>query len=160
MVHFAKVDRWVGSIFGGATTLVFVLAATFLVLGITAGEPPLSTAIGIAVIDGAIGALLLVLWRGCYRIRYEIDSTELLIRFGLFSTKVPLDSIEEVFPTRNPTSAPAPSLDRVQIEYRTDAHTRRTALVSPQDRSAFIRDLAAAAPRLQDVGDGRLRNVG
>jgi hypothetical protein len=160
MVHFAKVDRWVGWVFGGAATMVFVSAATFVAMGIITGEPPLSTAIGIAVIDGAVGALLVMLRRSCYRIRYEIDSTELRIRFGLFSTKVRLDSIEEVFPTRNPAGAPAPSLDRVQIEYRTGAHTRRTALVSPQDRSAFIRDLAAAAPTLQDAGDGRLRNVG
>jgi hypothetical protein len=155
--HAAKIDRWVPLVFGGAAAFVTALAVTFLSLGLGTDKLPLTTAIKISALDGAIGVLMIALLIGCYRIRYEIGLTDLRIRCGPFCSTVPLDAIIEVFPTRNPTGAPAPSFDRLQIEYWKGVHARGTALVSPADKTAFVRDLAEAAPHLQEVGDERLR---
>lgn len=88
----------------------------------------------------------LVLW-GCYTTRYEVTSSDLIVRFGPFHTSLPLDRIVEVFPTHNPLSAPAPSLDRLRINYRKKNGKMWLALISPQDKEDFVRDLASAAPQ-------------
>jgi len=155
MVHQTKVDRWVPALFGGLGVVMVALVAAFLVAGLTTGNPPLPAVLG----PTAVGALMgLVLW-GCYRMRYEITPTDLRVCYGPFRTKVPLDAIVDVFPTRNPQSAPAPSLDRLQINYR-----RRNAamglehiLISPKNKEGFIRDLTSAAPQLRRVPDEPLR---
>jgi hypothetical protein len=129
-----------------------VLVAGFLLESIAAG-----LALGIGLSLTAVGVLFgLVLW-GCYGTRYEVTPSELIIRFGPFRSTLPLGSLVEVFPTRNPLSAPAPSLDRLQINYRgTDGETR-FALISPKDKEGFVRDLARAAPRLRSPGGESLR---
>jgi hypothetical protein len=157
MVHYAKVDRWVAVLFGGMSVCVLGMGGAFLAAGLAAGAPTLFTAIGIASVDAVGGLLLsLALW-GCYGIRYEVTPTDLTVRVGPFRTIVPLDHIAEVFPTRNPLSAPAPSLDRLQINYRHDASKIKILLISPKDRECFVRDLAGAVPQLSSVADKPLR---
>src|SRR5690606_34291240 len=46
-------------------------------------------------------------------------------------------AIEEVYPTRNPLSAPAWSLDRLAVRYRT-GQRRGLALISPARQDAFL----------------------
>src|SRR5258707_12255527 len=89
--------------------------------------------------------------------RYEVTSTDLIVRCGPFRTIVPLDTIVEVFPTNNPLSAPAPSLDRLRINYRKKTGRKWFTLISPKDKEGFVRDLASAAPRLRNVGNGPVR---
>src|SRR5205807_8834563 len=76
----------------------------------------------------------------------------LIVRFGPLSTSLPLDRIVEVFPTHNPLSAPAPSLDRLRINYQRKNGRMWFALISPKDKEAFVRDLASAAPHLRSAG--------
>jgi hypothetical protein len=153
MVHHAKVDGWVTALLGGLAGLMLALAVAFLVAGLTTGAPPLPAALG-PTAGGALTGLML--W-GCYRTRYEITPTALRVCFGPFHTTVPLDAIVEVFPTRNPQGAPAPSLDRLQINYRRKSGTMGLELISPKDKEAFVRDLASAAPRLRSVTGEALR---
>jgi hypothetical protein len=157
LVHYAKVDRWVAVLFGGMSICVLGMGAAFLAAGLGAGGPALFTAVGIASVDAVGGVLLgLALW-GCYRITYEITPTDLTVRVGPFRTIVPLDRIAEVFPTRNPLSAPAPSLDRLQINYRNDSSKTKSILISPKDMEGFVRDLASGAPQLSSVTNKPLR---
>ncbi len=83
---------------------------------------------------------------------YQITPEALVIRsrtYGLKFASIPLRSIRSVRPTRNPLSAPAWSLDRLQIDYTDEAGKRRFTLISPKDREGFMRDLAAVAPHLE-----------
>src|SRR5262245_22389696 len=107
IVHYARVDRWVAALFGGVAVIAFAAGAALLVAGLTFG----SIHVGLGVLFG------LWLWT-LYRIRYEVTSSDLIVRCGPFRSRVPLETILEVFPTRNPLGAPAPSLDRLQITYR------------------------------------------
>src|SRR5262245_15101039 len=114
MVHPAKVDWWVAALLGGLAVVTVAMGTLILTVGLTTGDPHPA----IAAIPTAIGVLLgLALW-GCYRARYEITATDLRVSIGPLRTTVPLDAVVEVFPTRDPQSAPAPSLDRLQINYR------------------------------------------
>ncbi|MBI2956490.1 MAG: PH domain-containing protein [Acidobacteria bacterium] len=86
--------------------------------------------------------LLLFTWP----ITYELAASELLIRSGLvLRWRIPLEAIEEVRETRNPLSSPAWSLDRLEVRYRRPASSG-VILISPRDKAAFLRELAARVP--------------
>jgi Bacterial PH domain len=87
---------------------------------------------------------------------YELSNTALTVRSGPFTWVIALDDIEEIYPSRNPLSAPALSLDRIAIQSK---RGRQPLLISPTDRDEFLQDLARRAPGL--VKDGsRYRRVG
>lgn len=86
---------------------------------------------------------------------YELTGGELVIRSQLWGVRfgaIPLTAIVEVRPTRNPLSAPAWSLDRLQIDYVVDGR-KRLGLISPGDREGFYRALLQAAPHLERKGE-------
>jgi hypothetical protein len=139
MVHHAKVDWWVAVLFGGGL-LLQVAAGTAL---IASGLSPY------ALISAGAAALMgLLLW-GVYHTSYEVTSSDLIIRVGPFRTTVAVASIIRVVPTREPTNAPAPSLDRLRIDYRAADGLPSFTLISPKDREAFVRDLTRVAPQVQ-----------
>ena len=154
MVHRAKVDWWVTALLGGLALLEVVAGVAVLVAGLVMEAIAPGLALGIGLPLTAVGVLFgLALW-GCYGTRYEVTPSEVIIRSGPFRSTLPLASIVEVFPTRNPLSAPAPSLDRLQINYRGRGGEMSFALISPKDKEGFVRDLASAAPRLRSpVGE-------
>jgi len=100
---------------------------------------------GIATLYGAI------IWALAYPVYYEITASHLLIRSGCLKFQIPLSTIEMVRPTRNPLSAPAWSLDRLRIDYKRN-NKPRIALISPEDKSRFLRELT------QRVGDLELKD--
>jgi hypothetical protein len=148
MVHRAKVDRWLAAVLIAAALLPLALGAVILAGGIDVPVPAseaMPAALGLTALSGLI---ILVLW-ACYKTRYEITATELIIWFPPFRTALPLESLFEVFPSHNPLSAPAPSMDRLRINYRRKSGRKGFALISPRDKESFVRDLTSAAPHLR-----------
>ncbi|MDE2665986.1 MAG: PH domain-containing protein [Acidobacteriota bacterium] len=96
-------------------------------------------------------ALLLVCFLPVY---YQIEASVLIIRAGFLRTSVPISQITKVQPTWNLLSAPALSLDRLEIKYSPDGVLGEIALVSPKDKKKFIADLARSDPELIIQGDG------
>ncbi len=86
-----------------------------------------------------------------FPIRYGIDDTTLVVRFGVVRLRIPLADITEVMPTRNPLSSPAMSLDRLSIRYRD-----KRVMISPADKAGFLDELARRA-RLRRDRDGLVR---
>ena len=74
-----------------------------------------------------------------FRVRYWIADSALHVRASLFRWKIPVDSIVSVKPSRSWMSAPALSLDRLEIQ-----HKRGTVLISPRDAEDFLRELEQA----------------
>jgi hypothetical protein len=139
MVHRAKVDWWVPAMFGGGLLLQAAVGVALISSGLLA----------YALIPAAAAVLLgMFLWSS-YRASYEVTSSDLVIRFGPCRTKVPVGSIIRVVPTREPTNAPAPSLDRLRVEYWAADGLPSYTLISPRDKEAFIQDLARVAPQVQ-----------
>lgn len=71
-------------------------------------------------------------------IYYIIDGNKLIVRCGfMFNTTIPVDQIKKIVETNNPFSAPAGSLDRIAIYYKTCG----SVIVSPKDKMGFINQL-------------------
>jgi hypothetical protein len=139
MVRLAKVDRWVTILLGGGFVLQVAAGAALIGAGLLPS----------ALIPPPAGALLGFLLRGSYRIRYEVSPSHVIIRFGPFRTTLAVVSTVGVVPTRDLTSAPAPSLHRLRIDYRAADGLTSFTLISPKDKEDFPRDLARVAPQLQ-----------
>jgi len=151
MVYRSKKDWWlVGLVWG---SVLGVLAVGLFNVLARAGDPRL----GWPLVRAGIAAFAVVLVT-TFPLNYEIAGGELSARSGVLRWRVPLASIQEVAPSRNPASAPTWSLDRLRIDYLTGG-AERTLYVSPEDKAAFMRDLADAAPGLEWRGE-RLVRVG
>lgn len=149
MTYRSKKDAWLFGLAWGAPAAL-ILAGLFLAL---AGNDGLGWSL---VRDGVVTAAVLVVLT--YPLNYEITETQLVARCGIMRWRVPLDSIQDVRPSRNPASAPAWSLDRLRVEYLKRAATR-TLYISPEDKSAFMRDLADEVPGLEFSGDRVVRRA-
>lgn len=147
MVYRSKKDLW---LFGlvWAAVLVPLAVGLFNVLGGNAGLGWMLLRVGVVTAAAVLFTT--------YPLNYEITSGELVARSGLMRWRVQLASIQEVSPSRNPASAPAWSLDRLRVEYLKGTETR-TLYVSPEDKAAFLYDLAEATPGLELRGDRAVR---
>ena len=87
-------------------------------------------------------ACILYLMRTTY---YTLTPTQLEIRCGFWRTQVAIDQITKVTPTRNPLSAPAFSLDRLEIKYGKYDYV----LISPADKTDFLLRLSQLNPAIQ-----------
>lgn len=142
-VHRSKVDAALFAVLSAYALGMLVLGAAVLREG---------TALDAAFGAVFVGAGVFVLWV-LFSVRYIIVDARLILCAGPLRRVIPTDRIVEVFPSRDPAPAWAISLDRLRVNYH--AGGRWTySLISPRDPAAFLRDLAAAAPRLK-VGGGR-----
>ncbi|RYY25167.1 MAG: hypothetical protein EOO04_12185 [Chitinophagaceae bacterium] len=79
---------------------------------------------------------------------YEIKGHLMKIRCGfLIDKEVDINHIVTVKETFNPLSAPATSLDRLEIKF-SDGNS---VLVSPREKSAFIKNLLEVNPGIQVI---------
>ena len=76
---------------------------------------------------------------------YEISDDELRIRCGPFRQRIPLQEIKEIRKTRSPLSAPACSLDRMEIGYGKS----KRVMISPADKENFIKTIVEKSPHIQ-----------
>lgn len=100
---------------------------------------------GVRAIPGLVIGLLTAAfaWSVFGYTRYTIDGRTLVVRSGPFRWLVPIDEIDSITPTDDPSSAPALSLDRLSIRYGT-----REILVSPREHERFIEALRAVNPKI------------
>jgi hypothetical protein len=139
MRYPSKVDTWLAAllivlVLGGLGTLVGGVIA--LVHGSIAG----------ALINLGIGVFLLgLLGLVVYPVHYTLSASELKIRHGVMTTTIALKDISAAYPSKNPISSPALSLDRLRIDYDGGVGF---AMISPRDKQAFLRDLADRAEHL------------
>ena len=88
-----------------------------------------------------------ILWsfRSTY---YTVEGSTLIVKSAFMTWRIDIHHIEDVTPTRNPTSSPALSLDRLEIRYRRDGRLR-TILVSPAEKRRFLEALRAVSPTIR-----------
>ena len=71
-----------------------------------------------------------------FNIRYVIRGTSLIVKDGLFSHAYDIKDIQSIKPTHTLLSAPAASLDRLEISF-----THDSLVVSPKHKDDFISQL-------------------
>jgi len=99
-----------------------------------------------SLLVGVVAASVLVVYAlAVFPTNYELAPDALKIRSGFIRTSIPYQEICRVQASRSWLSAPALSLDRLEIAYG-DA---RATLISPRDRTAFLQDLSVHAPGLR-----------
>ena len=80
-----------------------------------------------------------------WQIKYIIKDNHLIIHAGIFgSTKIPISDIKSVHKTYNPLSAPALSIQTLEVKYGKYDYQ----LISPQNRMIFLKDLKAINPSI------------
>jgi hypothetical protein len=133
MIYPSKKDSWLILVVVGSG-LALAGAAVYNVAECGFDHPAALILIGITAFYGTIIRGL------AYPVTYEIKPPDLIIKSGLVTSRIVLESIEAVRPTRNPLSAPAWSLDRIRIDYRKGGHLS-FALISPENKEAFLEEL-------------------
>jgi hypothetical protein len=141
MLFRSKVDAWLGVLVGAAVVIPTV-AGVLMLASARPDRPegwvPLGVGVFIALLVGVVA----------WPVSYEITPTHLVIRTGLLHSRIALSGLTAVRRTRNPLSAPAWSMDRLQIDY-SDGGMTGSVLVSPADREGFLRQLREFAPGLK-----------
>ncbi len=78
---------------------------------------------------------------------YEVTPDQMIVRSGPFRTTVPLGSVQRLRATHNPLSAPALSLDRIEVTYGS-----KRILISPRDKRGFVNAVIKRAPGVELEG--------
>ncbi len=76
---------------------------------------------------------------------YRFKDSELVVKCGPFRRRVPVASIRRVTRTRTLQSAPALSLQRLEIAFG----SHETVIISPKDEVGFLAALQARVPTVQ-----------
>ncbi|GIW80748.1 MAG: hypothetical protein KatS3mg105_2555 [Gemmatales bacterium] len=138
MTFPSKRDWWLVAPIGIGSLVMLSQGVSILVW--PTGEPQL--------LGYLLPILAVLIWWPFLSTSYTITDSHLELRCCFLCWRIPLADIEEVFPTRNPLSAPACSLDRLRINYRKNGKLV-FALVSPKDKEGFVKALAEAVPKLK-----------
>ena len=90
-----------------------------------------------------IALALLVVTAAFIATSYTIDNGTLHIKCGIFlSSSFPIDRITKISKTNSCLSAPALSMDRIEIRFA----DKKTLVLSPKQRQAFIDHLRSLNP--------------
>lgn len=141
-VYHSKKDAWLVAVIW----ICAVISLGGAVVTFLDPIPPLPKALILLV---CFAAAAICLWP-LYTTRYILTAQELLVRCGPFRWRIRLKDIRSVIAQRNPISSPAVSMDRIQIRHRGRSGT---IYISPEDKHAFMRDLAARVGHLEFDGE-------
>ena len=89
-----------------------------------------------------------------FNIKYSLSEDRLFVKNGFSTQSIPLKDITHITPTNSMLSAPALSLDRIEIRYEGGS-----IVISPKDKDGFYRAIQERVPALETEGDnGLIRN--
>jgi hypothetical protein len=145
-IYNSKRDRWMVMLYWAAALLMFAAA---LVMAIAPGPLVLRIAIPVVLVLSSD----LMLWT-LYSTRYLLTNSGMKIRSGPFRWWVPYADIEHVAPTRSALASPACSMDRLQVVCR---GASIGLMISPEQKSDFLKDVVALSPLLRLQGDQLVR---
>ncbi len=130
-----KVDLW----------LLLLVAAGMLVGTLAV------VAAGIETGEWVVAGVFVLIWvfvgALAWPVEYVLSDEELVVRSGVIRWRVPLAEFVSIAATRDPTSAPAWSLDRLKITYG-----KKTIMISPGRREEFLDDLEQRVKRAHSNG--------
>ncbi|MGP4073541.1 PH domain-containing protein [Piscibacillus sp. B03] len=126
----SKKDWWMGLLF-------FSIPVLMLIESLRTGT------IDLFIVAFIIGSAFMWLWVST---GYRIENETLYVQYGPFKRKIDITKISKLKKTRSVWSAPALSLDRVEILYDRDF---KIALISPRNQDQFIEALLEQNPNIQ-----------
>lgn len=146
-VFTSKIDLWLAFLILGSSLLLILVPVWEWIYNDSSIRRILF--ISLLTIPGAI--LLLVIF---FNIKYSFSEDELFVKNGFSTQSIPLKDITHIIPTNSMLSAPALSLDRIEIRYEGG-----NIVISPKDKEGFYRAIQERVPALEiDGDDGLIKN--
>ena len=146
-VFTSKIDLWLAFLILGSSLLLILVPVWEWIYNDSSTRRILF--ISLLTIPGAI--LLLLIF---FNIKYSLSEDELFVKNGFSTQSIPLKDITHIIPTNSMLSAPALSLDRIEIKYKGGS-----IVISPKDKEGFYRAIQERVPALEiDGDDGLIKN--
>ena len=138
IVFTSKIDFWIAFMLWGGS---FLMIAVPFWQWKNSENGSLANSIFLAFIFLPFIALMLMPFFGT---RYTLSDNQILIDNGFSTQRIKLTDIAYIAPTRNMSSAPALSLDRLEIDYK-----NKKVLISPKDKLLFYQEIRARNPNIE-----------
>ena len=135
IVFTSKIDFWIGFMLLGGS---FIMIAIPFWQCKKSENGSLAKSVFLAFIFLPFTALMLMPFFGT---KYTLSDGQLLINNGFSTQRIELTDIAYIIPTRNMISAPALSLDRLEVDYK-----NKKVLISPKDKRLFYQEIKARNP--------------
>ena len=146
-VFTSKIDLWLAFLILGSGLLLILVPVWEWMYNDSSTRRILF--ISLLTIPGAI--LLLLIF---FNIKYSLSEDELFVKNGFSTQSIPLKDITHIIPTNSMLSAPALSLDRIEIKYKGG-----NIVISPKDKEGFYHAVQRRVPALKiDGNDGLIKN--
>ena len=146
-VFTSKIDFWLAFLILGSSLLLILVPVWEWVYNDSSIRRILF--ISLFTMPGAI--LLLLIF---FNVKYSLSDDELFVKNGFSTQRIPLKDIIYIIPTNSMLSAPALSLDRIEIRYEGGS-----IVISPKDKEGFYHAIQERVPALETDGDdGLIRN--
>ena len=146
-VFTSKIDLWLAFLILGSGLLLILVPVWEWIYNDSSTRRILF--ISLLTIPGSI--LLLLIF---FNIKYSLSEDELFVKNGFSTQSIPLKDITHIIPTNSMLSAPALSLDRIEIKYKGG-----NIVISPKDKEGFYHAVQQRVPALKiDDNDGLIKN--
>lgn len=142
MVFPSKKDWWLGIVIWGAALLLIIPPILFPNFGVWMTPAFLDKQWIKVILLGSTGVILLWIW---FRTNYTVKEKTLQITYGPFKKKVNIDDIRSIRQTKDPFTAPALSIDRIEINYA----SFKIISISPKDKQTLIQHLLQQNPNIE-----------
>ena len=140
IVFISKVDFWIALVLWGSSLLVIAIPFWQWKRN---ENGSLAQSILLTIILLPFIALMLLPF---FSTKYTLMDSQLLVNNGFSTQRIELADITYITPTRSAISAPALSLDRLEINYQ-----NKEVLISPKDKPQFYREIQARNPSIMIV---------
>ena len=146
-IFTSKIDFWLAFLILGSSLLLVLVPVWEWMYN----NSSIKRIIFISLFTIPTALLLLVLF---FNIKYTLTADTLLVKNGFSTQSISLEDITHITPTSSTLSAPALSLDRIEIRYKGDS-----IVISPKDKDGFYHVVQERVPALKtDGNDGLIKN--
>ena len=146
-IFTSKIDFWLAFLILGSSLLLVLVPVWEWMYN----NSSIKRIIFISLFTIPTALLLLVLF---FNIKYTLTADTLLVKNGFSTQSISLEDITHITPTSSKLSAPALSLDRIEIIYKGGS-----IVISPKDKDRFYYAIQERVPALKtDGNDGLIKN--
>ena len=146
-IFTSKIDFWLAFLILGSSLLLVLVPVWEWMYN----NSSIKRIIFISLFTIPTALLLLVLF---FNIKYTLTADTLLVKNGFSTQSISLKDITHITPTNSTLSAPALSLDRIEIIYKGGS-----IVISPKDKDGFYHAIQERVPALKtDGNDGLIKD--
>ena len=145
-IFTSKIDFWLAFLILGSSLLLVLVPVWEWMYN----NSSVKRIIFISLFTIPTALLLLVLF---FNIKYTLTADTLLVKNGFSTQSISLKDITNITPTSSTLSAPALSLDRIEIRYEGGS-----IVISPKDKDRFYHAIQEPVPALKtDDNNGLIK---